>query len=44
MPAIIAGLLISPVGLQGTVLGYGVAILLAATLGLIAQTRVTTRH
>jgi MFS family permease len=43
VPAIIAGLLIAPVGLQGTVLGYGVAILVAATLGLVAQYRVNAR-
>ncbi|MGW4982556.1 MFS transporter [Streptomyces mirabilis] len=38
-----AGLLIAPVGLQGTVLGYGVAVLVAATVGLVAQYRVHTR-
>jgi MFS family permease len=43
VPAIIAGLLIAPVGLQGTVLGYGVAILVAATLGLVTQYRVNAR-
>lgn len=31
VPAIIAGLLIAPIGLQSTVLGYGVAILVAAS-------------
>ncbi|WP_405878264.1 MFS transporter [Streptomyces sp. NBC_01136] len=44
VPAIIAGLLIAPVGLQGTVLGYGVAILVVAALGLFAQYRLNTRH
>jgi MFS family permease len=43
VPAIIAGLLIAPFGLQGTVLGYGVAVLVAATLGLVAQYRVNAR-
>jgi len=42
VPAIIAGLLIAPVGLLGTVLGYGVAILVTATLGLLAQHRGNT--
>ncbi|MFF7598617.1 MFS transporter [Streptomyces mirabilis] len=42
-PAIVAGLLIAPVGLQGTVLGYGVAVLVAATVGLVAQYRVNAR-
>ncbi|MFG2907455.1 hypothetical protein ACGF13_20620 [Kitasatospora sp. NPDC048286] len=36
VPAIIAGLLIAPVGLLGTVLGHGVAV---AALGLIVQYR-----
>jgi uncharacterized membrane protein len=44
VPAIIAGLLIAPVGLLGTVLGYGVAILVVAALGLFAQHRVNTRR
>lgn len=44
VPVIIAGLLIAPVGLLGTVLGYGVAILVAATLGLLAQYRIGARH
>ncbi|MFJ1556175.1 MFS transporter [Streptomyces mirabilis] len=43
VPAIVAGLLIAPVGLQGTVLGYGVAVLVAATVGLVAQYRVNAR-
>jgi MFS family permease len=43
VPAIVAGLLIAPVGLQGTVLGYGVAVLVAATAGLVAQYRVNAR-
>ncbi|MFG2259226.1 MFS transporter [Streptomyces mirabilis] len=43
VPAIGAGLLIAPVGLQGTVLGYGVAVLVAATVGLVAQYRVNAR-
>nr|WSY48896.1 hypothetical protein OG999_01200 [Streptomyces sp. NBC_00886] len=42
VPAIIAGLLITPVGLLGTVLGYGVAIVATATLRLLAQYRVNT--
>ena len=41
VPAIIAGLLIAPVGLLATVLGYGVAIILAASAGLAAQIRNT---
>jgi MFS family permease len=44
VPAIVAGLLIAPVGLLGTVLGYGVAVLVAASLGLFAQRRVSTRN
>jgi hypothetical protein len=44
VPAIIAGLLIAPAGLLGTVLGYGVAILVVAILGLLAQCRVNSRH
>ncbi|GAX55330.1 MFS transporter [Streptomyces olivochromogenes] len=43
VPAVIAGLLIAPVGLRGTVLGYGVAVLVAATVGLVAQYRVNAR-
>ncbi|MEV6171631.1 MFS transporter [Streptomyces sp. NPDC051954] len=43
VPAIIAGLLIAPVGLLNTVLGYGLAIIAAAVLGLIAQYRIHTR-
>jgi MFS family permease len=43
IPAIIAGLLIAPLGLFTTVLGYGVAILVAAALGLLAQHRAETR-
>ena len=39
MPAIIAGLLVGPAGLLATVLGYGVAIILAASAGLVAQIR-----
>jgi hypothetical protein len=37
--AIIAGLLVAPAGLLATVLGYGVAIILAASAGLVAQIR-----
>ena len=37
VPAIIAGLLIGPAGLMATVLGYGVAIIIAASAGLVAQ-------
>ncbi|MGH1551699.1 hypothetical protein ACRAWF_04485 [Streptomyces sp. L7] len=43
MPAIIAGLLIAPLGLLGTVLGYGIAVLTAASVGLFAQYRVHTQ-
>ncbi|GAA4622641.1 hypothetical protein GCM10023196_015650 [Actinoallomurus vinaceus] len=43
VPAIIAGLLIAPVGLLTTVLGYGLVILVVAALGLFAQYRVNTR-
>ena len=39
VPAIIAGLLIAPIGLSATVLGYSVAILVAAGIGLLAQRR-----
>jgi hypothetical protein len=39
VPAIIAGLLVAPAGLLATVLGYGVAIILAASAGLAAQIR-----
>jgi hypothetical protein len=35
VPAIIAGLLVAPAGLLATVLGYGVAIILAASAGLV---------
>ena len=41
VPAIIAGLLVAPAGLLATVLGYGVAIILAASAGLAAQIRNT---
>ncbi|WP_257033750.1 MFS transporter [Streptomyces sp. Ag109_G2-15] len=44
VPAIIAGLLIAPLGLLHTVLGYGVVIIAAAALGLLAQYRVRTRR
>ncbi|MEV5080001.1 MFS transporter [Streptomyces sp. NPDC056159] len=44
VPAIIAGLLIAPLGLPNTVLGYGVAIIAVAALGLLAQYRMHTRH
>ncbi|XUL91422.1 hypothetical protein ACQ86D_36405 [Streptomyces galilaeus] len=43
VPAIIAGLLIAPLGLLGTVLGYGIAVLTAASVGLFAQYRVHTQ-
>ncbi|MFI9047332.1 hypothetical protein [Streptomyces sp. NPDC053427] len=43
VPAIVAGLLIAPVGLLGGFLEYGVAVLVVATVGLFAQYRVTTR-
>jgi MFS family permease len=41
VPAIIAGLLVAPAGLLATVLGYGVAIIVAASAGLAAQLRNT---
>jgi hypothetical protein len=41
VPAIVAGLLIGPAGLLATVLGYGVAIIFAASAGLAAQIRNT---
>ncbi|MEV6118009.1 hypothetical protein AB0L59_37475 [Streptomyces sp. NPDC052109] len=44
MPAIVAGLLIATLGLPDTVLGYGVADIAAATLGLVAQYRMNTRR
>ncbi|MDT0462176.1 MFS transporter [Streptomyces gibsoniae] len=44
VPAIIAGLLIAPLGLRTTVLGYGVVILATAALGLFTQYRTHTRH
>ncbi|MFE4413307.1 MFS transporter [Streptomyces sp. NPDC056821] len=44
VPAIIAGLLIAPLGLPNTVLGYGVAIIAVAALGLLAQYRMHPRH
>jgi MFS family permease len=43
IPAIVAGLLVGVVGLLNTVLGYGVAIIAAAAVGLLAQHRVATR-
>jgi MFS family permease len=39
VPAVIAGLLVAPAGLLATVLGYAVAIMLAASAGLVAQIR-----
>ena len=39
IPAILAGLLITPVGLTTTVAGYGAAILITAAAGLLAQLR-----
>ncbi|MFI9047148.1 MFS transporter [Streptomyces sp. NPDC053427] len=44
IPAIIAGLLVAPVGLLGTVLGYGAAVIAVAALGLFAQYRISGRH
>ncbi|MGW7379159.1 hypothetical protein [Streptomyces sp. NPDC054794] len=44
VPAIVAGLLIAPVGLLNTVLGHGVAILVAAAFGPVAQYRVERRR
>jgi len=43
IPAIVAGLLVGVVGLLNTVLGYGVAIIAAAAVGLLAQHRVAAR-
>jgi hypothetical protein len=39
IPAILAGLLITPVGLTTTVVGYDVAIVITAAVGLLAQLR-----
>lgn len=44
MPAIVAGLLIGPVGLLGTALGYGIVIVVVAAFGLLARYRVNRRH
>ncbi len=44
IPAIIAGLLVAPAGLLGTVLGYGAAVIAVAALGLFAQYRISERH
>ncbi|HWN31247.1 MAG TPA: hypothetical protein VNP03_00810 [Pseudonocardia sp.] len=43
IPSIVAGLLVGVVGLLKTVLGYGVAIIAAAAVGLLAQHRVAAR-
>src|SRR5882757_9112612 len=43
IPAIVAGLLVGVVGLLNTVLGYGVAIIATAAVGLLAQHRVAAR-
>ncbi|MDT7751657.1 MAG: hypothetical protein QOD96_5319, partial [Pseudonocardiales bacterium] len=43
IPTIIAGLLVAPIGLLSTVLGYGAVIIVAAAAGLLAQTRAATR-
>ncbi|WP_327432288.1 MFS transporter [Streptomyces sp. NBC_01236] len=43
IPTIIAGLLIGPIGLLHTVLGYGIAVILTAALTLLAQHRLTHR-
>ncbi|MBV6699427.1 MFS transporter [Kitasatospora aureofaciens] len=43
IPTIIAGLLIAPIGLLHTVLGYGIAVILAAALAILAQHRLTHR-
>jgi MFS family permease len=43
VPSILAGLLVGVVGLLNTVLGYGVAIIAAAAVGLLAQHRVAAR-
>jgi MFS family permease len=40
VPTIIAGLLVEPLGLLTTILGYGVVIIAAAIAGLLAQTRI----
>lgn len=39
VPALVAGELIGVIGLLSTVIGYGVAIIVAATVGLLAQLR-----
>jgi MFS family permease len=39
IPAIVAGQLVGPLGLQATVVGYGVAIIVAAAVGLLVQLR-----
>jgi MFS family permease len=44
IPAIIAGLLIVPLGLATTVIGYAVVILLATVVGVFAQSRATNRR
>ncbi|MEU7411298.1 MULTISPECIES: MFS transporter [Streptomyces] len=41
VPAIIAGFLVAPAGLRGTVLGYGAAVLATSALGLFAQYRIS---
>ncbi len=40
VPAIVAGVVIAPLGLVPTVIGYGVVILIAAVVGLAAQSRI----
>ncbi|QDZ15176.1 MFS transporter [Humibacter ginsenosidimutans] len=44
LPAMVSGLLIGWFGLTGTVVGFGVAVMLAAAVGLAAQMRATSRE
>ncbi|HEY2203571.1 MAG TPA: MFS transporter [Pseudonocardia sp.] len=43
VPTLVAGLLVAPVGLLGTVLGYAVLIITTAAVGLLAQARLARR-
>jgi MFS family permease len=43
IPAIVAGLLVAPLGLLPTIIGYGVVILGAAMVGVLAQARIARR-
>ena len=42
VPAVIAGRLVSPLGLVRTVLGHGAVIIVASVAGLLAQARWVT--